>query len=91
MISDVMQGSRPCIVTIAGEEHRGLLLDIGFKMWTRGASVTIGGCPAGQESHPVAIVELDNGKVSACDLDCLRMLDTDGLFSEFSWEETHDR
>lgn len=91
MIGDVMNGARPCIVTMAGEERRGLLLDIGFRMWTHGAAVTIGGFTAGQESHPVAIVELDNGKVSACDLDCLHMLDSDGLFSEFSWEETNER
>lgn len=83
MIGDIMRGARPCIVTIGGEEHRGLLLDIGFRMWTHGAAATIGGFTAGQESHPCAIVELENGYIKTCDLDCLRMLDSAGVFKEY--------
>lgn len=87
MISDIMRGARPCIVTILGEEHRGLLLDIGFIMWTHGAAAIIGGFTAGQESKPAAIVELENGEIKACDLDCLRMLDSAGVFREYCFND----
>lgn len=83
MISEIMKGARPCIVTICGEEHKGLLLDIGFRMWTHGAAINIGGFTAGQESHPCAIVELEDGEIRACDLDCLEMLDTKQVFREY--------
>lgn len=83
MIGDIMKGARPCIVTMLGDEHRGLLLDIGFRMWTHGAAISVGGFTAGQESHPAAIVELENGEIRACDLDCLRMLDSAGVFGEY--------
>lgn len=82
MIGEVMDGARPCLVTICGEEHRGLLLDIGFRMWTHGSAISVGGFTAGQESHPCAIAELDDGEIVACDLDCLRMVDTDSVFDE---------
>ena len=32
--------------------------------WTHGASVTIGGFCAGQESHPRALIEDDRGNIS---------------------------
>lgn len=79
------------MVTMAGEERRGLLLGIGFLMWTHGASASIGGFPAGQESHPAAIVELDDGSIKTCELECLRMLDSDAAFAGFSWGDAHER
>lgn len=89
MIGDIMKGARPCIVTICSEEHNGLLLDIGFRMWTHGSGITIGSFSAGQESHPCAIVELENGEIRACDLDCLRMLDSAGLFKEYCFHDSN--
>lgn len=90
MIGDIMKGARPCIVTIKGEEHRGLLLDIGFRMWTHGAAISVGGFTAGQESHPEAIVELENGEIKALDLYHLRMLDSAEVFKEYCFSEPRD-
>lgn len=56
---------RPCTVRSRGrgEPRRGLLHALGFKAWTHGAAVNVGGFTAGQESHAVGIVEFPDGRI----------------------------
>lgn len=54
----------PCYVSeMPGERARALLIDFAVEAWTHPASPFINGFPAGQESHPRAIVMFETGDV----------------------------
>lgn len=74
---------RPCIAM----GKRALLHFAFVHTWTHGASATIGGFPAGQESRPCALVEYEDGSLDAVAADSVRMLDSKELFSEYRFEE----
>lgn len=75
---------RPCVVR---QEGRALFHGFFVMAWTHGAAATIGGFSAGQESHPMAIVEFEDGRVDAVAIDAVRMLDSKERFGEYSFEE----
>ncbi len=66
---------RRCSVKVGDSTQLGLCHGFGFKAWTHGAAVTVGGFPAGQESHAVAIVELSDGTLQEVPLGHVTMLD----------------
>ena len=49
---------RLCVVR---QDGRALLHGLFVKAWTHGASASIGGFAAGQETMPMALVELEDG------------------------------
>lgn len=53
----------PCLIGDGEQRQQGLCHGFGFRAWTHGAAVTVGGFTAGQESYPVAIVEFPNGQL----------------------------
>ena len=73
---------RPCVVR---QEGRALFHGFFVRAWTHGSSVTIGGFSAGQEAHPMAIVEFEDGRVDAVAIDAVRMLDSKERFGEYSF------
>ena len=74
---------RPCVVR---QEGRALFHGFFVRAWTHGAAATIGGFSAGQESHPMAIVEFEDGRVDAVAIDAWRVRDSKGMFGEDSCE-----
>lgn len=74
-----MQVPRPCVVR---QDGRALLHGLFVKAWTHGAS---GGFVAGQETMPMALVELEDGRLDCVSVDAVRMLDSDGVFAEYAW------
>lgn len=66
---------RPCVVAKRGEDLRyGKCHGFGFKAWTHGAAVTIGGFTAGQESYAVAIVEFNDGHIEQVPVEQVTMI-----------------
>ena len=78
---------RPCLFGDGEHKHRGIFHGFFAESWTHGASVSIGGFPAGQESHPVAIVEDESGKLLMLQLREVTLLDSAKLFNEYAWQE----
>lgn len=74
---------RPCAVRDPGgdEPRCGLLHAFGFKAWTHGAAVSVGGFTAGQESHAVGIVEFPDGRIEEVPVGRIAMVEecNDGL------------
>ena len=77
--------ARPCLFGDGEHKHRGLFHGFVTEAWTHGASASIGGLPAGQESHPVAIVEDERGKLFKLPLCEVTLLDSQKLFNEYYW------
>lgn len=71
---------RPCAVCKCGkgETLYGWLHVLGFKAWTHGASVTVGGFTAGQESHAVGIVEFRDGHIEEVPVEHISLVKEDG-------------
>ena len=77
-----MPEPRPCMVR---QEGRALLHLIFVKAWAHGAAVTIGGFCAGQETMPMALVELEDGRLDCVAVDAVQMLDSEELFERYVW------
>ena len=78
-----MPQPRPCVVR---QEGRALLHGLFVHAWTHGASITVGGFCAGQETAPMALVEYEDGRLDAVDVSAVRMLDSSELFEGYEWE-----
>lgn len=79
---------RPCLLGDGESKRRALLHCFGFKAWTHGAAVIIGGFPAGQESHAMAVVELESGEVLEVPVIEVTMLDTREKMDGMAWPES---
>ena len=74
---------RPCIV----DGHKRALLRFFFiRAWTHGAAATVGGFTAGQEAHPVALVEYEDGSMDTLEPQRVRMLDSAEVFGEYAFD-----
>ena len=86
-----MRGSaaieRPCLFFDGERKSRGIFRGFATEAWTHGASVSIGGFPAGQELHTYAIVEDESGKLLMLQLREVTLLDSAKLFNEYAWQE----
>lgn len=79
---------RPCIVN----GHKRALLHFFFvRAWTHGESAMIGGFTAGQEAHPSALVEYEDGSMDTLEPQRVRMLDSADLFAEYCFTERGER
>lgn len=58
------------------------LIDFAVEAWTHPASPFINGFPAGQESHPRAIVMFETGDVRCVHVNAVQVIGAEGLFSE---------
>ena len=86
-----MRGStateRPCLFFDGERKSRGIFHGFATEAWTNGASVSIGGFPAGQECHTYAIIEDESGRLLMLPLREVTLLDSSKLFNEYAWQE----
>ena len=79
----------PCYVSeMPGEHARALLIDFAVEAWTHPASPFINGFPAGQESHPRAIVMFETGDVRCVHVNAIQVIGAEGIFSEYACPKT---
>lgn len=78
----------PCYVSEGpGEKARALLIDITTEAWTHRGDLIKGGMPAGQESHPRAIVMFETGDVRCVHVNAVQVINAEGIFSEYAFPE----
>ena len=76
----------PCFISDdSGEKTRALLVGFYQKAWTHGASIVIGGFPAGQVAFPVAVVLLESGDVVTVDAKSVTIDAPEVIFSQYAW------
>lgn len=76
----------PCLISDdSGEKTRALLAGFYQKAWTHGASIMIGGFPAGQEARPVALVLLESGDVVTVDTESVTIDAPEEIFRQYAW------
>ena len=80
----------PCTIRMFDGMYRGILYGFGTEAWTHGASYTVDGLPAGQESHIRALVEIEGGKLLVLEPSRVTMLDSAKRFNEYAWGEDVD-
>lgn len=83
----------PCFVSDdSGEKTRALLAGFYQKAYTHGASIIIGGFPAGQVAFPVAVVLLESGDVVTVDAKSVTIDAPEEIFSQYAWtKEINDQ
>lgn len=78
----------PCYVSeMPGEKARALLIDFAVEAWTHPASPLINGFPAGQESHPRAIVMFETGDVRCVHVNAIQVINAEGIFNEYAFPQ----
>ena len=84
---------RPCLFGDSDNKFRGIFHGFVTEAWTHGASCSIGGSPAGQESHTYALIEDESGRLLMLPPREVTMLDSEKLFNEYAWYErrSHER
>lgn len=81
----------PCFISDdSGEKTKALLVGFYQKAWTHGASIMVGGFPAGQEAHPVAVVLLESGDVVTVDAETVTIDSPVELFRQYAWMDGED-
>lgn len=76
----------PCFISDdSGEKTRALLIGFYKKAYTHGASIMIGGFPAGQEAHPVALVLLESGDVVTVNTESVTIDAPEEIFRQYAW------
>ena len=76
----------PCSIhDDSGEKTRALLIGFYQKAYTHGASIMIGGFPAGQVAFPVAVVLLESGDVETVRAEAVTIDAAEGLFKQYAW------
>lgn len=82
----------PCFISDdSGEKTRALLVDFYQKAWTHGASLMIGGFPAGQVAYPVAVVLLESGDVATVSVESVTIDAPEEIFRQYTWTGGEDR
>lgn len=81
----------PCFISeMPGEKTKALLVGFYQKAWTHGASITVGGFPAGQTAYPVAVVLLESGDVVTVNAECVTIDSPAELFRQYAWMDGED-
>lgn len=81
----------PCFVSDdSGEKTRALLVGFYQKAYTHGASIMVGGFPAGQVAFPVAVVLLESGDVVTVDAETVTIDSPVELFRQYAWIDGED-
>lgn len=82
----------PCFISDdSGKKTRALLVGFYQKAWTHGASITVGGFPAGQIAYPVAVVLLESGDVVTVAAETVTIDAPDELFRQYAWMDGEDK
>ncbi len=81
-----MENLTPCWVSRKqGEKEKALLIGFFQEAWTHGASIAIGGFPAGQAARPAAVVLLESGDVKTVHAESVTIDAVEGLFEQYTW------
>lgn len=81
----------PCSIhDDSGENTKALLIGFYQKAYTHGASIMIGGFPAGQVAFPVAVVLLESGDVVTVDAKSVTVDAPEVIFSQYAWTDGED-
>nr|DAJ52273.1 MAG TPA: hypothetical protein [Caudoviricetes sp.] len=81
----------PCLISDdSGEKTKALLVGFYQKAYTHGASIMIGGFPAGQVAFPVAVVLLESGDVVTVDAESVTIDAPVELFRQYAWMDGED-
>ena len=81
----------PCFVSDdSGENTKALLIGFYQKAYTHGASIMIGGFPAGQVAFPVAVVLLESGDIDMVHAESVTIDAAEGLFKQYVWLDGED-
>ncbi len=76
----------PCFISDdSGEKTRALLVGFYQKAYTHGASIMIGGFPAGQVAFPVAVVLLESGEVVTVSAESVTIDASEEIFRQYAW------
>lgn len=76
----------PCrVCRKQGEKEKALLTGFYEEAWTHGASISVGGFPAGQVARPVAVVLLESGNVETVNAGDVTIDGVEGLFEQYAW------
>lgn len=82
----MMENLTPCWVSRKrGEKEKALLIGFFQEAWTHGASIAIGGFPAGQAAQPVAVVLLESGDVVTVDAKSVTIDAPEVIFRQHAW------
>ena len=81
----------PCSIhDDSGENTKALLIGFFQEAWTHGASLSIGGFPAGQSARPAAVVLLESGDVDTVHAESVTIDAAEGLFKQYAWMDGED-
>ena len=81
----------PCFISDdSGKKTRALLVGFYQKAWTHGASLMVGGFPAGQIAYPVAVVLLESGDVVTVDAETVTIDSPVELFRQYARMDGED-
>ena len=86
-MSDKTLVERPCLCGDGDNKFRGIFHGFVTEAWTHGASCSIGGSPAGQESRTYALIEDESGKLLMLPPCEVTMLDSAKLFNAYAWDK----
>lgn len=76
----------PCFISNdSGEKTRALLVGFYQKAYTHGASIMVGGFPAGQVAYSVAVVLLESGDVVTVSVESVTIDAPEVIFSQYAW------
>lgn len=76
----------PCFISNdPREKTRALLVGFYQKAYTHGASIMIGGFPAGQVAFPVAVVLLESGEVVTVSAESVTIDASEEIFRQYAW------
>lgn len=81
-----MKNLTPCwVYRKQGKREKALLIGFFQEAWTHGASISIGGFPAGQSARPAAVVLLESGDVDTVHAESVTIDAAEGLFEKYAW------
>ncbi len=81
----------PCFISDdSGEKTRALLVGFYQKAYTHGASIMVGGFPAGQVAFPVAVALLESGDVVTVDAKSVTIDAPEEIFRQYAWMGDED-
>ena len=81
-----MKNLTPCwVYRKQGKREKALLIGFFQEAWTHGASISIGGFPAGQSARPVAVVLLESGGIDTVHAESVTIDKVEGLFKQYAW------
>ena len=86
-----MENLTPCwVCRKQGKREKALLIGFFQEAWTHGASICVGGFPAGQSARPAAVVLLESGDVETVHAESVMIDKVKDLFEQYEWLDGED-